>query len=284
MLACDRLACGRVALATWSASSVRRDWLKSSLRAVPRRRHARPCGNHIHRGRLQSRRRRCLRRRKDSRGARDARTGDDAAIAPHSDGSPAGQRWRWKRSELACIERSHLTISFGSGYVIEVSRAVNVRAGRWRRWNQGASILRIEHRDEREHRHEPVPRADQSSSRRLRRRHERHRCRTPHRAPDHVNEAALSYILQQGDVADAVIEGQPPQPISSSPAAVERIHGRRQLDGSRGTWSPTGVDDSEEPQRNREKTCPAGRRWRPASCDSFHGIGDWPMPINCRSS
>jgi hypothetical protein len=151
--------------------------------------------------------------------------------------------------ELARIERSHLTNQLQKQAVIEVSRAVNAHTQMLATlWNQGANILRIEDRDEREDAMNPI--FDQISqvvkdfSVEVTNAHLLVQDDRVHRALDHVNEAALMAIRVAEDVYDAVVEGQAPPPNPIPP--VQQLMHTRAAEARRLAWDlvRAGLDDT----------------------------------------
>lgn len=132
--------------------------------------------------------------------------------------------------ELARVEHSHLIKQLQKQAMIEVSRAVNVHTQMLATlWNQGAGVLRIEDRDEREQAMNPI--FEQISqvvtgfSVEITNAHLLVEDDRLHRALDHVNEAALMAIRVAQDVYDAVVDGQAPQP-NPVPAMQQLMHTR----------------------------------------------------------
>jgi hypothetical protein len=151
--------------------------------------------------------------------------------------------------ELARIERGHLTKQLQKQSIIEVSRAVNAHTQLLATlWNQGASVLRIEDRHEREQAMNPI--FDQISqavtgfSVEITNAHLLVEDDRLHRALDHVNEAALMAIRVAQDVYDAVVEGQVPEPNPLPP--VQQLMHTRAAEARRLAWDlvRAGLDDT----------------------------------------
>ena len=151
--------------------------------------------------------------------------------------------------ELARVERVHLVNQLQKQAMIEVSRAVNAHTQMLATlWNQGAGILRIEDRDEREHAMNPVfeqiSQVVNDFSVEVSNAHLVIEDDGLHRALDRVNEAALMAIRVAADVQDAVVEGREPQP-NPIPAAQRLMH-TRAAEARRLAWDlvRTGLDDT----------------------------------------
>jgi hypothetical protein len=151
--------------------------------------------------------------------------------------------------ELARIERTHLTNQLQKQAVIEVSRAVNAHTQMLATlWNQGAAILRIEDRAQRERAMSPIfdqiGQAVKDFSVEVTNAHLLVEEDRVHRALDHVNEAALMAIRVAEDVYDAIIEGQAPQP-NPIPTVQQLMH-TRAAEARRLAWDlvRTGLDDT----------------------------------------
>jgi hypothetical protein len=151
--------------------------------------------------------------------------------------------------ELARTERTHLTNQLQKQAVIEVSRAVTAHTQMLATlWNQGATILRIEDRDEREHAMNPI--FEQISqvvtdfSVEITNAHLLVQDDRLHQALNHVNEAALMAIRVAEDVYDAVVEGQAPQPNPIPP--VQQLMHTRAAEARRLAWElvRNGLDDT----------------------------------------
>jgi hypothetical protein len=157
--------------------------------------------------------------------------------------------------ELARIERDHLTKQLQKQAMIEVSRAVNAHTQLLATlWNQGASILRIEDRDEREQAMNPIfeqiSQAVTGFSVEIGNAHLLVEDDRLHRALNHVNEAALMAIRVAQDVHDAVSKGTHHSQIPSRPYSSSCTRELQKLAGSRGTWSAP-ASTTQAPQRNR---------------------------------
>jgi flagellar motor switch/type III secretory pathway protein FliN len=132
--------------------------------------------------------------------------------------------------ELAHVERSHLTKQLQKQAMIEVSRAVNAHTQLLATlWNQGAGILRIEDRDEREQAMNPIfeqiSQVVNDFSVEIGNAHLLVEDDRVHRALNHVNEAVLMAIRVAEAVHDAVVEGHEPQP-NPIPAVQQLMHTR----------------------------------------------------------
>lgn len=151
--------------------------------------------------------------------------------------------------ELARVERSHLINQLQKQAVIEVSRAVNAHTQILATlWNQGAAILRIEDRDERELAMNPIfeqiGQVVNDFAVELSNAHQLAQDDRVHRALDNINEAALMAIRVAADVYDAVIEGQAPQPNPIPP--LQQLMHTRAAEARRLAWDlvRTGLDDT----------------------------------------
>jgi hypothetical protein len=151
--------------------------------------------------------------------------------------------------ELARIERNHLTNQLQKQAVIEVSRAVNAHTQMLATlWNQGAGILRIEDRDERDRAMNPIfdqiGQAVKDFSVEVTNAHLLVQDDRVHRALDQVNEAALMAIRVAEDLYAAVVEGQASQP-NPIPAVQQLMH-TRAAEARRLAWDlvRTGLDDT----------------------------------------
>lgn len=151
--------------------------------------------------------------------------------------------------ELARIERGHLTTQLQKQAMIEVSRAVNAHTQLLATlWNQGAIILRIEDRDDREQAMNPIfeqiSQAVTDFSVEISNAHLLVEDDRLHRALNHVNEAALMAIRVAQDVYDAVVEGHAPQPNPIPP--VQQLMHTRSAEARRLAWDlvRAGLDDT----------------------------------------
>ncbi len=149
--------------------------------------------------------------------------------------------------ELARTERSHLLRQLQKQAMVEVSRAVGAHTRTLAAlWNQGASILLIEDRDERERAMTPI--FEQIShvvndfSVELDNAHLLVEDDRLHHALDRVNEAALMAIRVAEDVHVAVVEGHAVEP-NSIPSAQRLMH-TRAAEARRLAWDllRTGLD------------------------------------------
>ncbi|WP_101951650.1 hypothetical protein [Mycobacterium sp. 3519A] len=121
--------------------------------------------------------------------------------------------------ELARIERAHLVNQLQKQAMVEVSRAVNAHTQMLATlWNEGARILRIEDRDEREQAMNPIfeqiSRVVNDFSVEVSNANVLLEDDRLHRALNQVNEAAAMAIRVAADVHDAVVEGRTPKPDS----------------------------------------------------------------------
>jgi hypothetical protein len=119
--------------------------------------------------------------------------------------------------ELARVERSHLINQLQKQAIIEVSRAANVHTQVMATlWNQGAAILRIEGRGEREQAMNPIfeqiSQVVKDFSVEITNAQMLVEDDRLHHALDHINEAILMAIRVAEDVYDGVVEGQAPEP------------------------------------------------------------------------
>jgi hypothetical protein len=121
--------------------------------------------------------------------------------------------------ELARVERAHLVNQLQKQAMVEVSRAVNAHTQMLATlWNEGARILRIEDRDEREQAMNPIfeqiSRVVNDFSVEVSNANVLLEDDRLHRALNQVNEAAAMAIRVAADVHDAVVEGRAPKPDS----------------------------------------------------------------------
>jgi hypothetical protein len=151
--------------------------------------------------------------------------------------------------ELARVERIHLLEQLQKQAMIEVSRAVSAHTQMLATlWNQGASILREEDRDEREKAMNPIfeqiSQVVNDFSVELDNAHLVVEDDRLHHALNRVNEAALMAIRVAEDVHVAVVEGRE---LQSNPLpAVQRLMHGRAAEARRLAWEllRTGLDDS----------------------------------------
>ncbi|MDT5324061.1 MAG: hypothetical protein QOF25_1213 [Mycobacterium sp.] len=150
--------------------------------------------------------------------------------------------------ELARVERIHLRNQLQKQAMIEVSRAVNEHTQMLATlWNQGASILRIEHGDERELAMNPIfERIGQvvnDFSVELTNAHLLIEDDRLHQALNRVNEAALMAIRVAEDVHVAVVDGRAPQSGIIPP--VQRLMHTRAAEARRLAWDllRNGLED-----------------------------------------
>lgn len=153
--------------------------------------------------------------------------------------------------QLARAERSHLLQQLQRQAVIEVSRAVGAQTQMLATlWNQGASILRIEDRDEREYAMNPVfeqiSQVVNDFSIELGNAHLVIEDDRLQRALNRVNEAALMAIRVAEEVHVAVVEGRAPEP--NPIPAVQRLMHARAAEARSLAWDllRTGLDDTRE--------------------------------------
>jgi hypothetical protein len=151
--------------------------------------------------------------------------------------------------ELARIERAHLINQLQKQAMIEVSRAVNGHTHMLATlWNEGARILRIEDRDEREQAMNPIfeqiSRVVNDFSVEVSNANLLIEDDRLNRALNHVNEAAVMAIRVAEDVHDAVVEGRTPKPDSFR--TVQRMMHTRAAEARRLAWELLrhGLDDT----------------------------------------
>jgi hypothetical protein len=152
--------------------------------------------------------------------------------------------------ERARMEHDHLRRQLQKQAVIELSRAVHAHTHMLATlWNQGASILRIEDRDEREQAMNPIFEqisqvvndfSVEFANTQLLAEDDR-----LHHALNRVNEAALMAIRVAEDVHVAVVDGRALRPNPISP--VQQLMHTRAAEARRLAWDllRTGLDDSE---------------------------------------
>jgi hypothetical protein len=141
--------------------------------------------------------------------------------------------------QLAGIERIHQRNQLQKQAMIEVSRAVNEHTQMLARlWNQGASILRIEDRDERELAMNPIfERISQvvnDFSAEFTNAHLLIEDDRLHHALNRVNEAALMAVRVAEDVHVAVVDGRTPQFNTIQP--VQRLMHTRAAEARHLAW------------------------------------------------
>jgi hypothetical protein len=151
--------------------------------------------------------------------------------------------------ELARVERMHLINQLQKQAMIEVSRSVNGHTQMLATlWNDGARILRIEDRDEREQAMNPIFEqisrvvndfSVEVSNANLLLEDDR-----LNGALNQVNEAALMAIRVAEDVYDAVVDGRTPKPDSIR--TVQRLMHTRAAEARRLAWEllRNGLDDT----------------------------------------
>jgi flagellar motor switch/type III secretory pathway protein FliN len=156
--------------------------------------------------------------------------------------------------ELARVERILLLKQLQKQAMIEVSRAVGAHTQMLATlWNRGASILRIEDRDEREEAMKPIfeqiSQVVNDFSVELGNAHLFIEDDRLQHTLNQVNEAALMAIRVAEEVHDAVVEGRVPQPNPIPP--VQRLMHARASEARRLAWDllRTGLDDSGRPTR-----------------------------------
>jgi len=141
--------------------------------------------------------------------------------------------------ELARTERSHLINQLQKQTMIEVSRAVNGHIQMLATlWNEGARILRIEDRDQREQAMNPIfeqiSRVVNDFSVEIGNAHLLVEDDRLHRALNNVNEAAVMAIRVAEEVHDAVVDGRTPTPASIR--TVQRTMHARAVEARRLAW------------------------------------------------
>src|ERR1700754_3192328 len=141
--------------------------------------------------------------------------------------------------ELARTERSHLINQLQKQTMIEVSRAVNGHIHMLATlWNEGARILRVEDRDEREQAMNPIfeqiSRVVNDFSVEIGNAHLLVDDDRLHRALNNVNEAAVMAIRVAEEVHDAVVDGRTPAPASIR--TVQRTMHARAVEARRLAW------------------------------------------------
>jgi hypothetical protein len=151
--------------------------------------------------------------------------------------------------ELARVERTHIRKQLQKQSMIEVSRAVSAHTQMLATlWNEGASILLNEDRDEREAAMTPIfeqiSRVVSDFSVELDNAHLLIDDDSLNHALDSVNEAALMAIRVAADVHVAVVEGREPE--SDSVVSVQRLMQERAAEARRLAWDllRVGLDDT----------------------------------------
>jgi hypothetical protein len=141
--------------------------------------------------------------------------------------------------ELARVERMHLLNQLQKQAMVEVSRAVNGHTQMLATlWNEGARILRIEDRDEREQAMNPIfeqiSRVVNDFSVEVSNANVLIEDDRLHRALNQVNEAAVMAIRVAEDVHDAVVDGRTPK--ANSIRTVQRIMQTRAAEARSLAW------------------------------------------------
>lgn len=151
--------------------------------------------------------------------------------------------------ELARVERAHLINQLQKQAMVEVSRAVNGHTQMLANlWNEGARILRIEDRDEREQAMNPIfeqiSRVVNDFSVEVSDANILIEDDRLHRALYQVNEAAVMAIRVAEDVYDAVVDGRTPKPDTMR--TVQRIMHTRAAEARSLAWELLrhGLDDT----------------------------------------
>jgi hypothetical protein len=151
--------------------------------------------------------------------------------------------------ELARVERTHIRKQLQKQSMIEVSRAVSAHTQMLATlWNEGASILLNEDRDEREAAMTPIfeqiSRVVSDFSVEIDNAHLLIDDDRLNHALDSVNEAALMAIRVAEDVHVAVVEGREPE--SDSVVSVQRLMQERAAEARRLAWDllRAGLDDN----------------------------------------
>jgi hypothetical protein len=141
--------------------------------------------------------------------------------------------------EMARIERMHLLNQLQKQAMVEVSRAVNGHTQMLATlWNEGARILRIEDRDEREQAMNPIfeqiSRVVNDFSVEVSNANVLIEDDRLHGALNQVNEAAVMAIKVAEDVHDAVVDGRTPK--ADSIRTVQRIMQTRAAEARSLAW------------------------------------------------
>ncbi|MBV8928230.1 MAG: hypothetical protein JO152_03790 [Mycobacteriaceae bacterium] len=151
--------------------------------------------------------------------------------------------------ELARVERAHLVVQQQKQAMVEVSRAVSTHTQMLAAlWNQGADILRLDDRNERERAMQPVFEqiaqvvndfSVELSNAQLLIADDR-----LHHALDRVNEAAVMAVRVAEEVHIAVVEGHLPR--TNTVPEVQRLMHRRAAEARHLAWElvRTGLDYS----------------------------------------
>ncbi|WP_233213513.1 hypothetical protein [Mycobacterium hubeiense] len=165
--------------------------------------------------------------------------------------------------ELARVERFHLRRQLEKQATIEVSRAVVAHTHMLASlWNQGASIMRIEDRDEREQAMNPIfeqiSQVVHDFSVELNNAHLLIEDDRLHEALNRVNEAALMAIRVAEDVHTAVVDGHDPQP-NPIPGVQQLMHARA-AEARRLAWDllRTGLEESKPGHDEHPERVPNG--------------------------
>jgi hypothetical protein len=152
------------------------------------------------------------------------------------------------KQELARNERTHLLKQLQKQAIIEVSRAVSAHTQMLATlWNQGASILHNEERDERERAMNPIfeqiSQVVNDFALELDNAHLLMEDDRLNHALDRVNEAALMAIRVAEDVHGAVVEGRLLEPNPIPP--IQRLMHTRAAEARRLAWDllRTGLDE-----------------------------------------
>jgi hypothetical protein len=141
--------------------------------------------------------------------------------------------------ELARVERGHLINHLQKQAMVEVSRAVNAHTQMLANlWNEGARILCMEDRDEREQAMNPIfeqiSRVVNDFSVEVANANIIIEDDRVHRSLNQVNEAAVMAIRVAEDVHDAVVDGRTPKPDSIR--TVQRLMQTRAAEARRLAW------------------------------------------------
>ena len=163
--------------------------------------------------------------------------------------------------ELARIERIHLVGQLQKQAMIDVSRTIGAQTQILATlWNQGARILRIEERDEREDAMNPIfeqiSQTVNDFSVELANAHLLVQDDGLHQALDSVNEAVLMAIRVAQDVHVGIVEGRAPQPNPIPP--VQHVMQTRAAEARRLAWDlvRSGLSDSPNDSHNESEAQP----------------------------